>query len=281
MRELSLSWRFIRNDPVGFYPGILFTIAVSYHYRLSPGTFALMFAASLVYFWLYVYTFCLSNQLTGVREDRLNKPFRPLVLGEASRRGTAIRAAIANIAFLVLAVALGVWLWALVWQALTLLHNLARGARSWMVKDFVIACGVPMMLGPAWQMVTPVTGETWRWILALAIPVLLLIPVQDLRDMHGDVADGRTTFPMAVGELATRRFLLVGFALLPLVVHFLLIRASGVDWPSWLAEALTAALCWTIAFRVVRQHDPGYDHRTYRFFEYWYIAVVGSAAIAL
>ncbi|WP_168586608.1 UbiA family prenyltransferase [Saccharopolyspora sp. ASAGF58] len=280
-KELRLSWKFIENDPVGFYPGILFTIAVSYNYRLSPGDFALTAAGSLVYFWLYLYTFCLTNQLAGRNEDRLNKPFRPLVSGAAAARGTVVRAIVANIAFLVVGVLLGVWPWALIWQALTLLHNVAGGARNWVVKDFVIASGVPLMLGPAWQMVAPLTADTWRWIWALAIPIFFLIPVQDLRDIRGDKASRRATFPTVFGETFARRFLLAGFVLLPLIDHFFLIRASGGDLPAWLAEAATAALCWTIAWRVARRHGAAHDHRTYRFFEYWYILVVASAAVAL
>jgi 4-hydroxybenzoate polyprenyltransferase len=279
--ELQLSWLFIRNDPVGLYPGILFTVAVGLHYSLPPARWALILAGSVGYFWLYLYTFCLTNQLTGRREDSLNKSSRPLVSGDALPRGAVVRAVVAFLAFATLSVLLGVWPWALIWQVLTLLHNLARGARNWVVKDFVIAAGVPLMLGPAWQMVAPLTAETWRWIWALAIPIFLLIPVQDLRDIRGDTADQRTTFPVAFGETATRRFLSLGFALLPLVDHFLLNHASGRNPAALLAEAVTAALCVTIAWRVLRRRGAGYDHRTYRYFEYWYIAVVASAAIAL
>lgn len=135
------------------------------------------------------------------------------------------------------------------------------------------------MLGPAWQMTGPLTADAWRWMLALAVPIFLLIPVQDLRDLPGDTAAGRLTFPAAFGELFTRAFLAAGFALLPLIDHFLLLRAS-TTW-AWIAEAGTASLCWTIAWRVPRRRSPAYDHRTYRLFEYWYTAILSAAILTL
>ncbi|MCC2280706.1 UbiA family prenyltransferase [Streptomyces sp. ET3-23] len=280
-REPWLSWRFIRNDPwAGFYPGVVFTLAVGFHYRLPPGRFAVTAVASVVYFWLYLYTFCLTNQLAGMREDQINKPSRPLVEGDTSRQGAFLRTGVTFVAFPLAGWALGVWQWALIWQAMTLLHNLG-GSRRWVVKNAVIGFGVLPMLGPAWQMTAPLTADAWRWMLALAIPIFFLIPVQDLRDLHGDATTRRMTFPIAFGETFTRRFLCAGFALLPLVDHFLLIRASCARPLAWFAEAATAALCWTIAWRVARRRTPAYDHRTYRCFEYWYTAVLATAFIAL
>lgn len=275
--EPWVSWRFIRNDVwSGFCPGVLMTLGVAVHFRLPAGRLAVVVAGCLVYFWLYLYTFCLTNQLAGLREDQLNKPFRPLVAGEAGRRATVWRAVFALAAFPLAGWALGVWQWALVWEAVTLLHNLG-GARRWVVKNAVISLGIPLMLGPAWQMVAPLTAEAWRWMVTLAVSVFFLIPVQDLRDLHGDAVTGRRTFPLAFGENATRTFLCVGFGLLPLVDHFLIIRAGAGDPKGWTAEAATATLCWAIAWRVRRGRTPAYDHRTYRWFEYWYAAVVIAA----
>ncbi|MFJ5953955.1 UbiA family prenyltransferase [Streptomyces noursei] len=282
MGEAVLSWRFIRNDPwAGLYSGVVFTIAVAWHHRLPPERFVLTVAGSVLYFYLYLYSFCLTNQLTGRLEDRVNKPFRPLAQGQALIRGTIVRTVVVFAAFPLVGALLGVWEWALIWEAMTVLHNLAGGARRWVVKDLVIGFGALPMLGPAWQMVAPLTAESWRWMLALAVPIFLLIPVQDLRDLRGDTASERVTFPTAFGEPFARAFLSAGFALLPLLDHFLILRASGTSVPAWLAEAITAGLCWTIAWRVTRQRTPAYDHRTYRFFEYWYTAILAAALVTL
>ncbi|MEU9096844.1 UbiA family prenyltransferase [Streptomyces sp. NPDC048361] len=153
---------------------------------------------------------------------------------------------------------------------------MALGARRWVVKNAVIGLGIPLMLGPA-----PLTGEAWRWVVTLAVSAFFLIPVQDLRDLHGDAATGRTTFPLAFGEPFTRTFLCVGFVLLPFADHFLIIRASTGDAKAWIAETVTAALCWTIAWRVPRRRNSAYDQGTYRRFEYWYAAIVVAASITL
>ncbi|MEU2778268.1 hypothetical protein ABZ646_36670 [Streptomyces sp. NPDC007162] len=76
---------------------------------------------------------------------------------------------------------------------MTILHNLAGGARRWLVKDLVIGFGALLMLAPASQMAAPLTADTWRWMLTLAVLIFLLIPFQDLRDLPGDTAAGRVT----------------------------------------------------------------------------------------
>ncbi|MFJ8160240.1 UbiA family prenyltransferase [Streptomyces sp. NPDC096136] len=279
VREPWLSWQFIRNDVwAGFYPGVFFALAVAVRYHRPPDRLVVVALVSAVYFWLYLYTFCLTNQLAGPDEDRLNKPFRPLVRQAVTPRGARTRAAVASCAFPLLGWALGVWPWALFWQAITLLHNLG-GSRHWIVKNAVIGLGVLPMLGAAWQMTAPLTAGAWRWMLALAVSTFLLIPVQDLRDLRGDAAARRTTFPLAFGETLTRRFLAAGFALLPLVGHFFLIRPTTPA--AWCAEAVTAALCWTVARRVLDRRGPAYDHRTYRYYEYWYAAVLATAVLTL
>ncbi|WP_052768631.1 UbiA family prenyltransferase [Streptomyces humi] len=278
--EAALSWRFIRNDPwAGLCPGVAFTVAVAWHHRLAPDRFAWTVAGSVLYFYLYLYGFCLTNQLTGRLEDRINKPTRPLPQGHAGTRGTVVRAGVVFVAFPLVGALLGVWVWALAWEAVTVLNNLAGGARRWLVKDAVIGSGVLLMLAPAWQMAAPLTADTWRWMLTLAVVIFLLIPVQDLRDVPGDTAAGRVTFPIAFGEPFTRAFLAVGFSLLPLVDHFMLLRASTAT--AWIAEAATAALCVTIAWRVTRGRSPAHDHLTYRLFEYWYAAILAAAIITL
>ncbi|MPY33791.1 prenyltransferase [Streptomyces adustus] len=279
VREPWLSWQFIKNDPwAGLYPGVVFALAIAVKYHQPPGRLAVTALVSTLYFWLYLYTFCLTNQLAGLREDRLNKPFRPLVKQSVTTRGALVRTTVAFAAFPLLGWALGVWQWALLWQAMTLLHNLG-GSRHWIVKNAVIGFGVLPMLGAAWQLTAPLTADAWRWMLVLAVVVFLLIPAQDLRDLHGDAAAHRATFPLAFGEPLTRRCLAAGFALLPLVDHFLLIRATTPA--TWCAEAAIAALCWTIARRVLNHRTPAYDHRTYRYFEYWYAAILTTAFLTL
>ncbi|MFD8143714.1 UbiA family prenyltransferase [Streptomyces sp. NPDC059708] len=279
LREPWLSWQFIKNDPWGgLYPGVVFALAVAVRHHQPAGRLAVTAVTATAYFWLYLYTFCLTNQLAGLREDRLNKPFRPLVRKTVTARGALTRTAVAFVLFPLVGWAAGVWQWALLWQAMTLLHNLG-GSRYWIVKNAVIGCGVLPMLGAAWRMTAPLTPDAWRWMLTLAVVVFLLISVQDLRDLRGDAATRRRTFPLAFGEAFSRRFLCAGFALLPLVTHFLLVRAATPA--AWCAEAAAAALCWTTARRVLDRRGPAYDHRTYRLFEYWYTAVLATAFLAL
>jgi 4-hydroxybenzoate polyprenyltransferase len=242
----------------------------------------LVLAASAVYFWLYAYGFCVTNQLTAVEEDRVNKPFRPLVTGLSSLRGARFRAVAVLLAFPLFGWLLGVAVWALAWVAASLLHNIARWARWWWSKNLIIGVGTLLELAPAWQMAAgwpDVTG--WRWIGTLSV-VLLLVPLQDLRDVVGDRTTGRATCPMVFGERATRAFLTVGFLVLPVAADLLLFAPSGahpaVRWPM---EAALAAVCLVIAGRVTLLRGAVADDRTYVLWQQWYTGILLAAVVLL
>lgn len=202
-REVHLSWRFISNDVwATLVPGTCFVLAAAQHQHLSMAETAGACALGAGYFWLFIYRFTLGDQLVGVAEDRIVKPFRPLVAGQSSRRGAQRRLVAVNIAFPIYALLLGVLPFALAWQLLCLLNN--RWHRSWLTKNLLPGLGVITQLGAAWQIAAPLTPTVWRWILTLAGAVLLMIGIQDLRDVAGDRAQGRRTMPIVFGDRAVR-----------------------------------------------------------------------------
>lgn len=78
----------IRRDlPAGVYPALLFALAARCVVGGAglDGLFALL--ACGAYFWLFLYSFCLDNQITGVAEDRLNKPDRVIPSGRLPLAG--------------------------------------------------------------------------------------------------------------------------------------------------------------------------------------------------
>jgi 4-hydroxybenzoate polyprenyltransferase len=81
LRELRLSIQFIRRDiATTLIPSFIFTVvAVKYAWPLSGLELLCVLGRWGLYFWLYIYTFCLANQIAGVDEDRINKPTRPYV----------------------------------------------------------------------------------------------------------------------------------------------------------------------------------------------------------
>ena len=107
--ELQLSYRFMWRDiPAGVLPGVAFTlVAVKYH---GSTDFVSALLWSLLYFCLYLYSINLCNQYTGVEEDRINKPDRPIPSGLVSVEGARFRWYIVTALYLVTGLAIGnVW----------------------------------------------------------------------------------------------------------------------------------------------------------------------------
>lgn len=282
LHEIKLSWQFIAGDvSSAVVPALLFLAAAWSSHQLTLGRLLAVLAQGVLYFWLYAYTFCLSNQLTGLEEDRLNKPHRPLARGIVSPRGTQRRWLISMAAFTCVGWLFGVLPWALLWQLIIVLHNFGGWGQRWYFKNFSMSLGIVAQLAAAWQIVMPITPIAWRWISVFAGVIFILVSLQDLRDIAGDRANGRRTFPMVFGEQATRYLLGVCFGLLPLVVHFWLMLPAGATLPVWLCDLGLAIVSWTIAWRILMYRTPRADHYTYLLFTYWYCLAVLSSVIVL
>lgn len=279
--EAEISYRFISNDIwTTIIPATAFVITAARYSGLSGYDLGIAFIEGALYFWLYIYGFNLTNQLYGIEEDRINKPFRPLVTGRSSYRGAQLRCAVVLVAFPLVAWWFGVLLWAVVWEVTYLLSNVARWERHWFFKDLFMGIGVLSQLAAAWQIVARVPPLAWQWILTLAITILVLIPLQDIRDVDGDLANGRRTFPIALGMRFTRAYLAVGFAALPVAVHLLLMTPSRSPL-ALVADVVLALLSWWIALRVALFRSPHQDHITYRRFEQWYSITLLCAILVL
>lgn len=282
LRELWVSWRFVGGDvSSAVVPPLLFIGAASSHHGLGAGEVLGALGRGLLYFWLFAYAFGLSNQLVGVEEDRVNKPHRPLVRGEVSLRGTRWRWVACMTLLTLVGWAFGVWEWALMWQLIIVVHNEVGGAKRWWAKNLLIALGVVTQLAAAWELVGPLTEVTWRWIGVLASVVFLLVSLQDLRDVEGDRASGRKTFPLVFGEKRTRYVLGTLFGLLPLIIHEVLMKPLGLTPAVVASDVGLAAVSWVIAARVMGWRTREADHRTYLLFTYWYCLALLSTIVVL
>lgn len=277
VREAHLSWQFIGGDfSTMTVSGLIFMVA-AWNNDPSRMSFWSALGRDLLYFWLYAVSFCLANQIVGVDEDRLNKPHRPLVTGAVSYRGAIVRWAASMLLFSLVAWWFGVLEWASLWQVSIILYNFGVWAKHWATKNLIMGVGTVAQLAAAWQIVTPITPLVWRWILLIAFVVIPLVSIQDLRDLEGDIATGRNTFPIAFGETPSRIILCAGFILLPLAIHFALMIPAGNTWNVILWDIGLAIISWSVAARVVFYRSPHADHHTYMLFTYWYCAVLGSA----
>lgn len=236
---------------------------------------------AVLYFALYIYTFCLSNQITGIDEDLLNKPDRPITSGSVSYNGAQFRYAIGLVLFSLVGWWFGVVEWALLWQVCFILHNEGGWSKHWLGKNFIMGVGTIAELAAAWQLVAPISPDGWRWILVMGGAVASLAHLQDLRDIEGDLANGRNTFPIVFGKIATRVVLCVGFVLVTLAIHLLLMVPAGNTWNVILSDIAVVALSTTIVARIIFCRSTRGDHHTYMLLTYWYCLVLGTAIVVL
>jgi 4-hydroxybenzoate polyprenyltransferase len=267
--ELQINWSFIRRDMfVSLVPGILFSTAALINYPASSGLELLtVFAKDVVYFWLCITTFCISNQINGIEEDRLNKPERPLVIGLITPEAARIRWYVAMVLFSLFGWLTGTIGWALTWQIGCILYEYFGGAKHWYFKTFLGGIGVTSEVGAAWQLAQrEIPPVAWTWIAIVGLYLITLMAVQDFRDMAGDRALGRKTMPLLFGEVPSRYVVAAGYAGFPLLVHYFLIVPAGLTLTNLFWDLLLGAFAWTIAFRTIVWRNPKSDHLTYVMF---------------
>jgi 4-hydroxybenzoate polyprenyltransferase len=282
-REIRISWRFIRRDlSTTMIPAALVTtLALRTRWPVALHEVLVVMAQSALYFWLYTYTFCLSNQIAGVEEDRLNKPDRPLPSGMVTSQGAKTRWW-AHVALFLL---VGWWLNVLGWTglgvALSVLHNWGRWDRHWLTKNAVV-----MPLGTfaghmaAWRFAAPINAEIVRWSITLCSWVAVTSSIQDFRDVEGDRALGRRTLPIVFGQTISRAAVGTALLLTPAAIHHLL-ATSHMRLLSTLYEVLLAALIFAVAARLWRLRTPEADDRTYNLYTYAYCVMLLSGFLIL
>jgi len=281
-REVKIAWRFVVYDiSATVMPALLFTVAAIHATHQPLFRVPFLIAQSLLYFFLYIYVFCVSNQLTGVDEDRINKPDRPLPSGLVTEQGVWIRFALGVVAFFTAGLALGCVQWALLWLLSLSINNLTPLGKRWITKHVNITVGTFAMMGAAWQIVAPHDELSMAWTVVTALIVFWMITVQDLRDIQGDMQIGRRTLPIVLGEINSRWLIALSFIVAPVLTHIYLFVPAGLTGNAIICEIILGVLCLIIAIRAIALRGKAADHRTYMLFTYWYVALLASAIVVI
>lgn len=279
-REIYVNWLFIKRDLwVSLVPGLIFLlVAWSVQDASSQGDLLSALKGGAVYFTLYIYTFCVANQMVGIESDRINKPDRPLCRGLLSYRGAKYRWIGSMALFSAIAWHLGVFEWALLWQICILVLNFGGLCQEWPTKHFFLGLGQIAQMAAAWQIIAPITPVTWSWILLVTSLSIPLFGIQDLPDIPGDMATGQNTLAIAFGENAARGMLFVGFFLLPVAIHFGLMMPAGWNIYLLLWDVAQAIVSWSVSLRLLFYSTPEDDRQTYLLALCWYYLALGSAS---
>ncbi|PYH89582.1 hypothetical protein BO71DRAFT_402935 [Aspergillus ellipticus CBS 707.79] len=220
-RELKLCYGFVRRDlGTGLLPVPVFTLASLLYRNASKEEMVPAIANAFLYGFLYLYTFVVSNQITGVQEDRVNKPDRPIASGAESVSAAQIRYWTLTALYLAHGYTLGVGEWALLWVITTIAHNPLGFSNLGPTKDLCMGLGCIAQLKAAWGIGGSPPAMGWEWIKVITLYMLWPIPLQDLRDVPGDLAVGRRTTPILLGDMPARIYIAAGI----IVSQFLLIK---------------------------------------------------------
>jgi 1,4-dihydroxy-2-naphthoate octaprenyltransferase len=196
-----------------------------------------------------------------------------------SLHGAWVRWGMSTAWFVVCGVGFGVWWPTALWGGVVLLHNFGQWSHHWGTKSLSMGLGVFAQLSAAWLLVGPFMPWSVWWLVFLAMAIMLVVPLQDLRDVAGDRARGRVTLPIGLGEQVARRYLIGGFLALPVALALLVAHVSSSPVIVGSQTALCAAWCWTIAVRIGRYRTPRADHLTYLLFPAWYCCALASAIL--
>lgn len=282
-REAFFAWMFIRRDiSTTIFSGCTFML-VGLHSQPPPDILHGIekYALGSIYFFLYVYSFCIANQLAGIEEDRINKPDRPLPAGLLQPFDAKVRYAITSLALAGMGYGLGVLKWALLWIAVTLALNFGGLAKRWWTKNIVaMTLGTVAQLAAAWEIIATPTPSAWKWVIVIGLWAGVTSPTQDFRDIKGDIKNHRRTLPVLIGDSRSRTVMACIWVAMASLIHFVLFAEK----PSLLAHIADGTILGYHAFiiwRLLYFRNPKQDHSTYMLYTYLYCIILASGLLVL
>ena len=221
----------------------------------------------ILFNWSNVLIFDFANQrgAESVREDLINKPWRPLPRGRVSSEQTRRLMIVMIFVVLALNYLLGVWRETALLLILTWVYNDLKGGDE-VVRDFIIAVAFALYnhgsLVLATEAHTDISDRGYIWIAIVSGVILTTMQVQDLKDQAGDRVRGRCTMPLTLGDPISRRLIAIGVVLWSFFCAYF-----------WSCQPipyiLISILGGFIAFRAVWKCSPAEDSRTWRLWCAW------------
>jgi len=226
IQEVNIFFSFTWRDwSATVIPGSIIALGVM---SRSPEPLSTLLSKYLfLMLWLssYIYFFDLSNQITGVDEDKINKPDRPIASGKVTLHGAKARWWFALSLFLVMGLVDSetLMLPTINWIATTAFLVLTRWGNHFIGKNmFAMPAGAWSIITASWGVVASpgMRVPEERYVGAIMVWAGCLVNIQDLRDAKGDRAVGRKTMPLVFGDKGSRH--IIAFVLMPVAVGALI-----------------------------------------------------------
>lgn len=160
----------------------------------------------LLWAWINLLSFAVNNQRhpSALEEDRLNKPWRPMPAGRLTAAQAKRLALVTYPSALLASMLLGGGTAQCVLLALFgfLYNDLKGGDVNWLLRNILNACGFTCFASGALEVASqsPIESESIPWLLIIGAVVCTTVHAQDMYDQAGDLAAGRKTAPLVLGD---------------------------------------------------------------------------------
>ncbi|KAM7195880.1 Digeranylgeranylglyceryl phosphate synthase [Rhypophila sp. PSN 637] len=253
----------------------------------------------LLFNFYSLFLFDLSNQHwpESVREDSVNKPWRPIPSGQITPRQTRRLLMILAPAALGTNYLLGVWSQGLLVQVLSWYYNDLRGCDE-IFRDAIIAVSYGLAnltslrlassssyflsatakqanLDGAFSLVDGATSVTvtprgYLWVAMISGVILTTMHIQDLKDQKGDQSRNRKTVPLVLGDWVSR-WTVAGFVPFWSVVCAAFWHQQTERLPEgFLGYIAQLVLGLIVAWRVLSKQSRRDDAGTWRLWCVWH-----------
>ena len=279
--HLKTIWLFTASDHKTFVlPETIFGIAgatsgllTTEHHISSTAEILSRFPTVLLWTWLNTLVFVLSNQgnYAAIKEDSLNKPWRPLPAGRITLRSTRQFQLFAIPTVLLITCFFeGAFTETAVLFSLTWMYNDLEGAdKSFITRNAIIAAVYAFYGSGALKVASgqdSLDRNAYYWLGLTSSVILTTMSIQDLKDQECDRARGRHTAPLVIGETKTR-----------LGVASAIVLWSGVCSMFWRVGPITFTACMVFglidALNLVLKKGFEADRSSWKLWAYWLIVL--------
>ncbi|KAK7975793.1 hypothetical protein PG989_014256 [Apiospora arundinis] len=280
IKAMSLFWLFTVDDVATFVvPNVVFGLCGGLSkpiaaFEPSNASKVIFRLPQVVFFnWSNLLVFDLANQRLpeSVREDALNKPWRPIPRGLV----TSVQARRAMLLGMPLIAGanyfLGVGVETALLFVLTWIYNdLQGGDENWVCRNIIIAAAFYLYnsgsVKVACSNTSAITDVGAAWTIMVSGVILSTMHVQDLKDQQGDSARGRRSAPLVLGDALARWTLAIPIC----IWSYFCVRFWDVGLAAGFAVVLLGVI---VATRCVGYSGRQSDRRTWELWALWLAAL--------
>lgn len=250
------------------FPVLLFSLNVYgdlKHLALAPTYIIVTTLVAFLWLWAHVLVFNIENQTQehSLKEDNINKPWRPIVASRISMGGAIHLGQLVHLFNVFISILLKTTIPSIIFHEAGSLYNRTNLHKSAMGRNILCAVGYAsagsgcmMVIHNVYREVLLVEHGTdtsmlaWKWLAIFSAVILTTIQITDILDVDGDRQNGRRTLPTALGVVETG----VLSAAIVLGWSTYLVSVLHGTWLSWLlaylgfilASLLIYGVCWSL-----------------------------------